>query len=145
MHTHQHKLQLLILYSVINSFYLYIHYKQTPLFITSALLVIQLYSPLPASSPPSCSTYLGLTLDKHILEEVVEVLLHLLVGDIGQVAAVGRLGRVLRVHVQVLQHDRLTEGGLVVQAGAALAMTTCADLEVERTVDSGGRGTMLVR
>ena len=67
------------------------------------------------------------------------MLLHLLVGDVGQVAAVGRLGRVLRVHVQVLQHDRLAECGLVVQPGATLAMPACADLEVEGAVDSAGK------
>ncbi len=43
--------------------------------------------------------------------------LHLLVGDVGQVGAVRRLGGVLRVDVQVLQHDGLGERGLVVDPG----------------------------
>ena len=85
---------------------------------------------------PASAAHLGFTLHEHVLEEVVEVLLHLLVGDVGQVTAVRGLGRVLRVHVQVLQHDRLAEGGLVVQPRAALAVTTRADLEVEGAVDS---------
>ena len=50
--------------------------------------------------------------------------LHLLVGDVGQVGAVRRLGGVLRVDVQVLQHDRLREGRLVVDAGTPKANVT---------------------
>ena len=50
-------------------------------------------------------------------------------------AAVGGLGRVLRVDVEVLQHDGLAEGGLVVDPGAALAVAARADLEVEGAVD----------
>ena len=51
---------------------------------------------------------------------------------------VRRLGRVLRIHVEVLQHDRLAERGLVVQTRTPLAVTTRADLEVEGTVDPVG-------
>ena len=61
--------------------------------------------------------------------------LHLLVADVGQVAAVGGLGRVLRVDVEVLEHDGLAERRLVVDPRAALAVAACADLEVEGAVD----------
>jgi len=55
-----------------------------------------------------------LGLDETVLEKVVVVLLHLFVADVSQVRAVGRLGRVLRVDVQVLHDDGLAETGLVV-------------------------------
>ena len=42
-------------------------------------------------------------LDENVLEEVVVMLLHLLIADVGQVGAVGGLGRVLWVDVQVLK------------------------------------------
>ena len=61
--------------------------------------------------------------------------LHLLVADVGQVAAIGRLGGVLRVDVEVLQHDGLAEGGLIVDPGAALTVAAGANLEVEGAVD----------
>ena len=61
--------------------------------------------------------------------------LHLLVADVGQVAAVGGLGRVLRVDVKILQHDGLAEGGLVVDPGTSLAVAAGADLEVEGAID----------
>ena len=61
--------------------------------------------------------------------------LHLLVADVGQVAAVGGLGRVLRVDVEVLEHDGLAERRLVVDPRAALAVAAGADLEVEGAVD----------
>lgn len=60
---------------------------------------------------------LVLALDEHVLEEVVVVLLHLLVRYVGnEMRAVGRLGRILRIHVQILQEDRLRERWLVVDA-----------------------------
>lgn len=75
---------------------------------------------------------LVLALHEHVLEEVVVVLLHLLVGHIGhQMRAIGRLGRVLRVHVQILEQDRLRESGFVVDARAPVAVSAGADLEVE--------------
>ena len=48
---------------------------------------------------------LVLGLDENVLKEVVVVLLHLLVADVRQVGAVGGLGRVLRVDVQVLKES----------------------------------------
>lgn len=51
---------------------------------------------------------LVLALHEHILEEIVVVLLHLLVGDIGhQMRAIGRFGRVLRIHIQILEQHSL--------------------------------------
>jgi len=43
------------------------------------------------------------TLDKHVLEEVVVVLLHLLVRHVGQVRPVSCFGRILRIDVKILQ------------------------------------------
>lgn len=60
--------------------------------------------------------------------------LHLLVRDVGQVRAVSRLGRILRVDVQILEDNGLGEGGLVVDPGATLAVTTGANLEEEGAV-----------
>ena len=67
---------------------------------------------------------LVLTLDKHVLEEVVVVLLHLLVGHVGQVGAVSGLGRVLGVDVEVGEEHRLGERGLVVDPGAPVTVGT---------------------
>uniref|UniRef100_A0A2M4B2T8 Putative secreted protein n=1 Tax=Anopheles triannulatus TaxID=58253 RepID=A0A2M4B2T8_9DIPT len=76
-----------------------------------------------------------LALDEHVLEEVVVVFLHLLVRHVRhEMTAVGRLGRVLRVHVQVLQQASLREGGLVVDARTPIPMPAGSDFEVERTV-----------
>ena len=61
--------------------------------------------------------------------------LHLLVTDVGQVAAIGGLGGVLRVDVEVLQNDGLAEGGLIVDPGAAFTVAAGANLEVEGAVD----------
>lgn len=84
---------------------------------------------------------LVLQLHEHVLEEVVVVLLHLLVGHVGhQMTAIRGLGRVLRVHVQILQQHRLREGGLVVDARAPVPVTAGSDFEVERAVDSVGEG-----
>ena len=65
-----------------------------------------------------------LAFDKHVLEEVVVVLLHLLVGHVGQVGAVSGLGRVLGVDVEVGEEHRLGERGLVVDPGATVTMGT---------------------
>lgn len=59
-------------------------------------------------------------------------------------ASIGGLGRVLRVHVQVLQQHRLREGGLVVDARAPISMAAGADFEVEGAVDSAGKCGKLV-
>ena len=67
---------------------------------------------------------LVLTLDEHVLEEVVVVLLHLLVGHVGQVGAVSGLGRVLGVDVEVGEEHRLGERGLVVDPGAPVTVGT---------------------
>ena len=63
-----------------------------------------------------------LALHEHVLKEVVVVLLHLLVGHIGQMGAISRLGRVLRVDVEVGEQDRLGEGWLVVDPTAAITV-----------------------
>ena len=73
---------------------------------------------------------LVLKLNKDLLEEVVVVLLHFNVGH-GSHGEVVDLG----VLVQPEKHDGLGEGGLVVETGAAVAVTTRPDLEVERAVD----------
>ena len=54
---------------------------------------------------------LVLALHEDIFEEVVVVLLHLLVGDVGEVGAVSGLGRVLGVDVEVLQGAGSGGGG----------------------------------
>jgi len=77
---------------------------------------------------------LVVTLHKDILEEVVVVLLHLLVRHISEVGAVGRLGAVLWINVQVLEYNSLREGRFVVDSGAAVTMTAGTDLEEEATV-----------
>merc|ERR1719354_370521 len=75
-----------------------------------------------------------LALNKHILKEVVVMLLHLLVRHVGQVGAIRRLGRVLRVDVQVLQQNSLREGWLIVDSGASVPVGAGAHLEVEGAV-----------
>ena len=49
--------------------------------------------------------------------------------------SVGRLGRVLRVNVEVLQDDGLAESRLVVDPGAPVTMPTSTDFKVKRTID----------
>ena len=71
---------------------------------------------------------LVLTLDEDVLEKVVIVLLHLLIGNIGQMAPVGGFGRVLRVDVKVLQQDGLRERRLVVDPRTSLAVRASASL-----------------
>ena len=71
---------------------------------------------------------LVLTLDKDVLKKVVIVLLHLLIGNIGQMAPVGGFGRVLRVDVEVLQQDGLRERRLVVDPRTSLAVRASASL-----------------
>ncbi len=77
-----------------------------------------------------------LHLGADVVVEVVEVVAAVLVGDVGRGEAL--LARVLldllgRV-VEVLQHDRLAEHGLVVDARAAVAVAARAYLVVERAV-----------
>ena len=71
---------------------------------------------------------LVLTLDEDVLEKVVIVLLHLLIGNIGQMAPVGGFGRVLGVDVEVLQQDGLRERRLVVDPRTSLAVRASASL-----------------
>merc|ERR1719354_1505212 len=75
-----------------------------------------------------------LALNKHILEEVVVMLLHLLVRHVGQVGAVRSLRRVLRVDVQVLQQNGLREGWLIVDSRASIPVGAGAHLEVEGAI-----------
>jgi len=76
-----------------------------------------------------------LAFDEDIFEEVVVVLLHLFVGDIGEVRPISSLSRVLGVDVQVLEKDGLGEGWLVVNPGASLSVGTSPHLEEEGAVD----------
>ena len=71
---------------------------------------------------------LVLTLDKDVLKKVVIMLLHLLIGNISQMAPVGGFGRVLRVDVEVLQQDGLRERRLVVDPRTSLAVRASASL-----------------
>ena len=71
---------------------------------------------------------LVLTLDEDVLKKVVIVLLHLLIGNIGQMAPVGGFGRVLRVDVEVLQQDGLRKRRLVVDPRTSLAVRASASL-----------------
>ena len=48
---------------------------------------------------------------------------------------IGGLGRVLGVDVEVLHHDGLTEGGLVVDPTAAISVSAGSDFKVETAVD----------
>ena len=56
--------------------------------------------------------------------------LHLLIGDIGKMASVGSLGRVLRVDVEVLEEDRLRERRLVVDPGASFPVSARTSLSI---------------
>ena len=56
--------------------------------------------------------------------------LHLLIGDIGKMASVGSLGRVLRVDVEVLEEDRLRERRLVVDPGASFPVGARTSLSI---------------
>ena len=87
---------------------------------------------LPSKSEPSS---MGLDLSEGQRTGSSLAYLHLLVRDIGEMGSVGGLGRVLGVDVQILEHDGLGEGGLVVDPGATFSMTAGADLEVEGTID----------
>ena len=56
-------------------------------------------------------------------------------------ASVGGFGRVLGIHVQVLQQAGLRERRLVVDPRAAVSMAARSDLEVERAVDPRKKNT----
>ena len=56
--------------------------------------------------------------------------LHLLIGDIGEMASVGSFGRVLRVDVEVLEEDRLRERRLVVDPGASFPVGARTSLSI---------------
>ena len=71
---------------------------------------------------------LVLTLDEDVLEKVVVMLLHLLIGNIGQMAPIGGFGRVLGVDVEVLQQDGLRERRLVVDPRTSLTVGARASL-----------------
>lgn len=80
---------------------------------------------------------LVLALHEHILEEVVIMFLHLLIGDVGhQMRSIRRLGGILRVDVQILEKYCLREGWFVVDPRAPIAVAAGANLKVKRAVDS---------
>merc|ERR1719435_19590 len=76
-----------------------------------------------------------LALNKHVFEEIIIVLLHLLVSHVGKMGAISCLGGVLRVDVQVLQKDRLRESGLVVDPRTSLTVRAGSSLEEKGAVD----------
>ena len=80
---------------------------------------------------------LVLALHEHLLEEVVIVLLHLLVGHSlpGHVTAISSFSRVLRVNVEVLENNSLAESGFVVDPTAPVTVTTGSYLEIKAAVD----------
>lgn len=51
-------------------------------------------------------------------------------------APIGRFGRILWIHVQILQQNCLWKCWFVVNARASVSMSACTDFEVERTVHS---------
>jgi hypothetical protein len=51
--------------------------------------------------------------------------------------AIGRLSRILRIHVQILEQTCLGEGRFVVDSGTTIAVSARSYFEVERAVDSG--------
>lgn len=51
-------------------------------------------------------------------------------------ASIGGFRRILRIDIEVLEQDCLRERGLVVNAGAPVAVTAGTDLEVEGAVYS---------
>merc|ERR1719507_1623411 len=78
---------------------------------------------------------LVLALNEDILKEVVIVLLHLFISDIGEMASIGSFGRVLRVDVEVLEQNCLRERRLVVDPRASLPVGAGTRLEEEGAVD----------
>ena len=78
-------------------------------------------SPVVHCLSPNLAVFI-LALHEDVLEEIVVVLLHLLVGHIGQMGAISRLGRVLRVDVEVGEQNSLGEGRLVVDPTAAITV-----------------------
>ena len=49
---------------------------------------------------------------------------------------IANLSIICRVQIEILQQNRLTKCGLVVETRASFAVTTCPDLEEERTIHS---------
>lgn len=79
---------------------------------------------------------LVLALHKDILEKVIVMLLHFLVRHVcHQVTSVRRFGRVLGIHVKILQQTGLRERRLVVDPRTTVPMAACSDLKVKRAVD----------
>jgi len=75
-----------------------------------------------------------LALNKHILEEVVVMFLHLLVRHVGEMGAVSGLCGVLRVDVQVLQQNCLGESWFIVDPRAPISVGAGAHLKVKGTI-----------
>ena len=84
-----------------------------------------------------------LALHEDVLEKVVVVLLHLLVGHIGQVGAIRRLGGVLRVDVEVGEKHSLREGRLVVDPAAAIPVSAGAWVGKIRKYDRTDQNVIL--
>lgn len=76
-----------------------------------------------------------LELNEDVFKKVIKVFLHFFFGHI-RMRAISRLSGILRIVVEILEKDCLRECWLIVDSGTAIAVSTCADFEVERTVDS---------
>jgi len=77
---------------------------------------------------------LVLAFDEHVLEEVVVMLLHFFVGNVGQMTSIRGFCGVLWVDVEILQENCLRESGSIVNPRASLSMSAGSGLEEERTV-----------
>lgn len=69
-------------------------------------------------------------LGEDFLEELIIVLLHLHIAH-STAQTVSRLGRVLRVTVNVQEGNGLAKGRFIVQPRTSVSMTTCSNFEIK--------------
>lgn len=74
-------------------------------------------------------------LDENVFKEVIEMLLHFFFSHVSM-RSIGRLRRILRIVIEVLEKDSLRESRLVVDTRAAIAVSARSNFEVKGTVDS---------
>jgi len=72
--------------------------------------------------------------NEHVLEEVIEMFLHLLLSHV-RMRSISRLSCVLGVVVKILEEDGLRKGWPVMDPRASIPVATGADFEVEGTVN----------
>ena len=77
-----------------------------------------------------------LELNEQLLEGIIEMLLDAFFGDIvGDGRFIRFLRTILQTEVEILEENRLTERGFIVQFGAVFAMSASTNFEEEGTVD----------